>query len=132
EYQHWFPLAVAIDSDGWARGPDYIIDASGAGCEHDQPVQPQRDPAGVRHHRESGQKILVNRIPLAIDALFLQHLLLEPLALLGGIGELSTSVGKLDTTSVELKAVGEPRIGRLGPGQRGLDGGIVVKDCRLP
>ena len=59
------------------RRPDHLLDARGAGRQHHQPVEAERDAAGRRHLRERGEEILVDRIALAVDALLLGHLRLE-------------------------------------------------------
>src|SRR5215510_353082 len=93
------------------RRPYDLVDASGSSREHDQPIEAERNPAGLRHHRKGAEKILVDRIALAVDALLLRHLVFEPLALLGNIDELAEAVRNLDPASIELEALGEPRIG---------------------
>src|SRR5262245_65803202 len=67
---------------------------------------------------------------LAVDALLLRHLLLQAATLLGGVGELTATVGELDPAGIELEALGEPRIAGLRPGERRLRRGILVKDRR--
>ena len=50
----------------------------GARRQHHQPVEAERDAGSLRHRRQRGQKILVHRIALAMDALLLGHRRLEP------------------------------------------------------
>src|SRR5262249_57290812 len=88
------------------RRPHHLVDTGGSRREHDQPIEAKRNPAGPRHHRKGAQKILVDRIALAVDALLLRHLLFEPLALLGHIDELAEAVRKLDSAAIELEALG--------------------------
>ena len=101
------------------RRPQHLLDAGGAGRQHDQAVEAERGAAGRRHVREGGQEVLVDRIALAVDALLLRHLRLEAPALPVGIGELAEGVGELDAAGIELEALGDARVGRLGPRQRG-------------
>src|SRR5262249_61233905 len=105
-------------------------EASGPGGEQNEPNNPGGYPAGLRHHRHSVQKILIDRMALAVDSCLLRHLLFESFALRSGIGELRAAICKLHPASIDLEAFGEPRIGRFRPGERGLDGRIVVKDRR--
>ena len=69
---------------------------------------------------ERGQKILVERIALAVDALLLVHVGGEAPALLGRVGQLGEAVGEFDAAGIELEALGEARIVRLRPRQRRL------------
>jgi hypothetical protein len=50
------------------RRPDHIVDARRAGGQHHQPVKAQRDAAGRGHMGQGCQKILVQRIAFAVDA----------------------------------------------------------------
>ena len=76
-------------SQGFAAGclnvcrPHHLIDAAGAQCEHHQPVEPERNAARRRHVSERCQKILVDRIPLAVNALLLVHFEPKPAPLFG-------------------------------------------------
>ena len=92
-----------------ARRPEHLLDPARAGRQHDQPVEAERDAARLRHHRERGQEILVDRVALAIDALLLGHLGLEAAALLGRVGQLAEAVGELDAAGIELEALGHAR-----------------------
>ena len=67
-------------------------------------------PEASRHCRKRGKKILVDRIALAVDALFLRHFALEPAALLGGVIEFAKAVGKLDAANVKLEPFRDARI----------------------
>jgi len=102
----------------------------GTGRKHDQPVEAERYSAGGRHARERGEKILVDRVALAVDACLFRHLLLQPPALIGRIGEFAEAVGELDPAGIKLEALGETRIGRLRPGQRRLHRRIVAENDR--
>src|SRR5712672_2170453 len=114
------------------RRPQHLLDARGAGRQHDQSIEAERYSASRRHHREGAEKILIDRIALAVDALLLRHLLLEPLALLAGIGELAEAVREFDPAGVKLEPFGKPRIGTARLGERRLYAGIFVKDRRPP
>src|SRR5262245_3088671 len=78
--------------------------------------------------RERGQEILIDRIALTKDALFLVHLRLEPLALQAGIDELAEGVHELNPAGIELEALRPAWIGRFGSRQRGKIGRIVTED----
>ncbi len=54
----------------------------GASREHDQAVEAKRNAARLRHGGQSGKKILVERITLAVDPLLLRHFPFEAAALL--------------------------------------------------
>ena len=84
-------------------------------------------PEACRHLRQSGEKILVDRIALAIDALFLRHVAFEAAALLGRVVEFAKSVGELDAADIKLEALGDARIVSL-PRQGRQRGRIVVED----
>src|SRR5262249_32326034 len=101
-------LSVLDRSSCGHRRPHHAVDAGGSGRKHDQPIEAERNPAGLRHHRKGAEKILVDGIALAVDALLLRHLMLEPCALLGHIDELAEAVRKLDPAGIELEALGEP------------------------
>ena len=64
------------------------------------------------------EKILVDRIALAMDALLFRHRRLEARALLGGIGQLAESVGKFHAAGIKLEALGDLVAARLWPRQR--------------
>src|SRR5262249_14180449 len=51
------------------------------------------------------QEILVDRVALAVTMLPLGHGVLEPLALLGRIGDLGEAIGELDAAGVELESL---------------------------
>ena len=80
-----------------ATGTQMISSIRGAAQrQHHQPVEPQRDAAGLGHHRQGCEEILVDRIAFAIEPLLLIHLGGEATALLGRIGQFAEAVGKLD------------------------------------
>src|SRR5262249_5373978 len=94
------------------------------------PKNPGGSSGAWRHPRHSVQKILIDRIALAVDSLPLRHLLFEPFALRSGIGELREAICKLHPASINLETFSEPRIGRFRLRARGLDGWVVVTDRR--
>src|SRR5262249_7131665 len=95
-------------------------------------IEARRNPAGLAHTRKGVQKILVDRITLAVDALLLRHLVFEPLALLGHIDELAEAVRNLNPAGVKLEALGEPWLAAFRPGERRLHRRIFAKDGRPP
>ena len=62
--------------------------------------------------RQRRQKVLVERIALAVEALLLGHFAFEPAALFGGVGEFAKAVGDLDAADVELETLGDARVVR--------------------
>ena len=102
----------------------------GAGGEHHQPVEAERDAARLRHRGERREEILVERIALAVDALLLVHLGGEAAALLGRVGQLAEAVGEFDAAGIELEALGDARIARAGAGQRRLGDRIFAEERR--
>ena len=98
---------------------------AGTRRQHHQPVEAQRGAARRRHVRERGEELLVDGIALAVDALLLGHLRLEAPALQVGIGQLAEGVGQLHAAGIKLEALGDARVGRLGPRQRGQMRGIL-------
>ena len=88
-------------------------------------------PRGRRHLRQRGEKILVDRIALAVDALFLRHLAFQPAALLVRVVEFAKTVGELDAADIKLEALGDardllPSLGRAR--QRRQRGRILVEN----
>ena len=88
--------------------------------------RPSAAPLAARHASERGEKILVDRIGLAVDALLFRHFLLESPALLGGVGEFAEGVGELDPAGVEFEALGDAGVAGADPGERRLARGIVA------
>ena len=111
-----------------ARRPQHLIDPPSAGCEHHQTVEAERDPTGVWHVRKRRQEIFVERITLAVAALLLRHLALQPAALFGRVGELGKAVGEFDAAHKKLEAFGDARVRRRGPRQRRLPGRILIQN----
>ena len=56
------------------------------------------------------EKILVDRIGLAVNPQPLRHFRLEPSALLGRIGQFAEAIGELDPAGIEFEALGETRV----------------------
>ena len=111
------------------RVPQHLFDARGSGCQHHQAVEAERDAASLRHRRQRGKEIFVDRIALAIDALLLRHLAFEPAALLGGVGEFAKAVGEFHAAGIKLEALGDAPI-RRRPRQRRQHGRVLVEDGR--
>ena len=93
--------------------PYHLIHPQRAACQHHQPVEAERDAARMRHRRDRGEKILIERIALAIAPLLLVHRLRETAALFGRIGQFAKPVGEFDAAGIDLKPFGDARIGRL-------------------
>ncbi len=85
-------------------------------------------PQASRHARQRCQKILVDRIVLAVDALLLRHLVFEPQALLDRVGEFAKTVGEFDAADVKLEALGDAWIARRPTRQRRLPGRVGLED----
>src|SRR5438105_5495798 len=50
------------------RGPQYLLDVVDAGRQHDEAIEPERDPgAGGQPVLEGGEEVLVDRIGLAVE-----------------------------------------------------------------
>ena len=122
-------LTAAI-SNNWI--PQHLVNPRRARRQHDQAVKAERDAGRFRHRRQRRQKILVERIALAVDAFFLRHLAFEPAPLLGGVGELGEAVGEFDAADINLEAFGDARIFPRRARQRRLLGGIFVQNGRAP
>ena len=110
--------------------PKHLVDAGGPGCEHDEPVKAERNAACRRQSRERVQKLFIDGVALTVNALLLRHLLAQPQPLLGYVRELAAAVGKLHTTGVELKPLGDPPIAGARARQWRLHRGISVKNGR--
>src|SRR4051794_6613148 len=82
------------------RGPDHLLDAGRAGEQHHQAIDAERDAARLRHGAERGEKILIDRVTLAVAALLLGHLAGKTAALLVRIGELAKSVGEFHPAGI--------------------------------
>ena len=102
------------------RRPEHLLDAGGAGGQHHQPVEAERDAAGLRHVRRGRPGS-----PRRADSARRRRAPSPPSrpeapALLGGIGELAEAVGELDAAGIELEALGHARVVGRRPGQRRL------------
>src|SRR5579859_3234427 len=80
----------------WQRGPDDLVDVGGAGRQHDQAVKAEGRAARRRHQRQGGEKVLVDRVALAVDPRLLVHLQDESPPLLAGVGQFAEAVGQFD------------------------------------
>src|ERR1043165_1752786 len=114
------------------RRPQHLLDALRARCKHHQPVEAERDAGCRRHLREPREEILIQRIALAVHALFFRHFALEAAPLLGGIGELAERVRDLDAADIELEALGNARIVRRRARERRLGHRTFVEHGRAP
>ena len=94
--------------------------------QHHQPVEAERDAAGRRHRGERVEKILVQRVALAVDALLLRHRRLEAPALLGRIGQFAEAVGQFDAAGIKLETLGHLVAARLGARQRGQRQRVLI------
>src|SRR3954465_3914854 len=74
------------------RRPQHLLDALRVGCEYHQPIESERNARRMRHLRERREEILIERIALAVPALFLHHLRFKTAALFGWIGEFAECV----------------------------------------
>ena len=101
-------------------------------CQHHQPVETERYAARRRHRGNGCEKILVERIALAIAPLLLVHVGGETAALLGGVGQFAKPVGEFDAAGIDLKPFGDARIGRLRPRQCRLRRRIFEQDGQTP
>ncbi len=72
--------------------------------------KPSAMPARLRHMRERVEKILVDRIGLAIDALARRHLRFEAAALLCRVGQFAKAIGDFDAADIKFESLGETRI----------------------
>ena len=97
-----------------------------AGRQHHQPVKAERDAAGGRHARQRVEEILVDRVALAMDALFFVHGSFEARALLGNVGQFAKGIGEFYPAGVELETLGNLVASRLGPRQRGQRQRILI------
>src|SRR5262249_37236819 len=68
---------------------------------------------------------------LAVDALFLRHLLFQPRTLESRIGELAKAVRKLDAAGINLEPLSEAGTGWLGPRERRLHSRIIIENSCL-
>lgn len=102
------------------RRPHHLINPQCAGRQHHQPVEAERNAARLRHLRDRGQKVLVERIGLAVAALLLGHRLHEAPALLIGVGQFAKPVGELDAAGIDLETLGHTWIVGLHARQRRL------------
>ena len=82
--------------------------------------KPSAAPLASGMMRQRGEKILVDRIGLAVDALLDRHGLLEAPALLDRVGQFAEGVGELDAAGIELEALGDARVVRAETRQRRL------------
>src|SRR5262245_18286062 len=100
-------------------GPQKLVDAFGSRGQHRHAIEAERASGCIwcqthgsdtmtdtLNNIQRGQEVLVDRIAFPVDALLLRHLGLEPLALLYRVGQLAEAVGQLDTTDIELEALG--------------------------
>src|ERR1700733_12151077 len=111
------------------RRPQHLIDARRSSRQHDQPVEPERDAAGLRHMCQRRNEILVDRIMLAIDARLLSHFVVEPHPLRRRVGELAETVGEFHAANIKFEALGDTRIARR-PRQRRQYGWIFIENGR--
>src|SRR5262245_43661963 len=69
------------------RRPQHVLDVLGAGRQHDEAIEPERDPGAFREAMlEGGEEIFVDRVGLAVERLLSRLVASEPRALLGNIG----------------------------------------------
>ena len=97
------------------RRPLHEIDGGRAGRQHDEAVEAEGDAARFGHPCERGEKILVDRIAFAVNALLLVHLGDKAPALLVRVGQFGEAIGKLDAAGIELEALGDAPVARLLP-----------------
>ncbi len=65
----------------------------GAGGEHDQPIEAERDPGGLaRAGGERREKIVIDRIGLTIECLLFLLVGEKADTLLGGVGQLAKAL----------------------------------------
>ena len=95
-----------------------MIDALGAGCQHDQPIKAESDAGRPWHIGERGHKILVQRIALAVNALFLGHRDLETHALFSHVREFAEGIGEFDPAGVKLETFSDFIAAGFCPRQR--------------
>ena len=81
---------------------------------------------------DRGEKILVERIALAVAPLLFVHRRVEAAALLGGVGQFAKAVGEFDAAGIDLEPFGDARIGRLGARQRRLRRRIFEQHGQTP
>src|SRR3712207_1735714 len=94
---------IALSGRFHHRRPQHLLDTLRAGRQHNQPVEAKCTAARLRHTREGGKKVLVQRITLAIHTRFLRHLKGKTPALLGGIGEFPKSIGDFYAADIKLE-----------------------------
>ena len=94
----WFPtLAPSLGRAALGhRRPEHVLDIGGAGREHHQAVEAERDTARLGHDRQRREKLLVERVVLAIKPRLFVHLDCEAPALFCGDLLFSGSIGRSD------------------------------------
>ena len=99
------------------RCPDDLVDPKRAGCQHDETVEAKCDAGCVRHAGERFQKVFVQRIGLAIDAVLLDHLRFKAPALLRRVRQFAKGIGQLNAAGINFEAFRDARIVRAGAGE---------------
>ena len=111
--------------------PQHVVDMAGAARQHDEAVEAERDAGTFRHAmRQRREEILVDRIGDAVARLLVRLIGVEAAALRRRIGELAEGIGELETADIELEALGQARLLRLGSRQRRHGDRIIVEDGR--
>ena len=98
------------------RRPHHLIDPGRAARQHHQPVEAERDAAGLRHlrrpRRENPRRADSARRSAAASRPSLGS---KRRRCSAGVGQFAKAVGEFDAAGIELEALGDPRIGRLWP-----------------
>src|SRR5690606_32797290 len=109
--------------------PEHGLDPLRTCGKHHETIKAESNAAGFGHEVEGGEKIFVDWVAFAMDALLFSHFSFKAHPLFGGIGQFAKAIGEFDATGIDLKAFRNASISRHAPRQSRLAGRITVKNC---
>ncbi len=123
---------LSVPEEVRGREEEHVGHGRRTGEDHEQPVEPQGDPARVRHAANGLEETLVERVGGPPHPHAQRPLLDEPAALLGSVVQLGEAVRELEPGGVELEALGPARVLGGDPRQRRHRGRPVDEVDRPP
>src|SRR3954471_3318791 len=109
----WFCLRLS-----GRRRPSPLVAPQRTACQHDQTVETERYARGLRHRGNGIEKLLVERVALAVAPRLLVHGRRKAAALFGRIGQFAEAIRQFDSAGIDLETFGHARIRALCPRQR--------------
>ena len=121
-------LLRSVDGEG-----DHLVDSIDAGSEHDEPIDPDGDSgAGGQTVIHGGEQAVVHGNFREFSVLSGRQIGLEPMALLGRVGEFVVTVGELDPVDPGFESLGHGGCSGSDLRERSLRSRVVVDKGRPP